>query len=116
MYDDPVLAVIPGATDRDRLLLVMSAAPGASLSLVQQSWSESTGWYNQTSIALTPDQVAQLRMSLGRGGAAGRAASSSVDWAMPSRRTTAPAAQVAGATEAAPAILSLSQFRQAESA
>lgn len=116
MFDHPVLAVIPGATDRERLLLVMSSTPGASLSLVQQSWSESTGWYNQTSIALTPEQVGQLRMSLGRGGAAGRTASPSVDWALPSRHTSNPATQKAGATEATPAILSLSQFRQAESA
>ena len=128
MSNELVLAVLPGATQRERLLMVMSATPGAALALVQQSWSETTGWFNQTSIELAPEQVAQLRASLGRGGAASRAAAPAPAWSMPQRNTgsqrsttpqrnaSARTAQKTGAAEATPAILSLSEFRRAESA
>lgn len=116
MSNELVLAVLPGSTQRERLLLVMSATPGAALALVQQSWSETTGWFNQTSIELAPEQVAQLRTALGRGGVASRAAAPAPAWALPQRNTTARTAQKTGAAEATPAIISLSEYRRAESA
>lgn len=116
MSNELVLAVLPGSTERERLLLVMSATPGAALALVQQSWSETTGWFNQTSIELTAEQVSHLRASLGRGGAATRTADRAASWPVPARNTAARSAQRTGAAEATPAIISLSDFRRAESA
>jgi len=115
MSDQLVLAVLPGSTERDRLLLVMSETPGAALALVQQSWSETTGWFNQTSIELTAEQVGMLRASLGRG-VAGRTGACVATWPMPARPSAARSAQKTGAAEATPAIISLSDYRRAESA
>lgn len=113
MNEQPVLAVLPGANERERLVLLMSATPGAAVELVQQSWSESTGWYTQTSLEMTGDQVALLRNSLGRVSGGNRFAA----MAPAQDRTRGRAFAGAGKpVEAAPAVLSLCDFRRAESA
>jgi hypothetical protein len=69
-----VLATVAGnsATQRLQLLLVSLPEGGNRLELRQQSWSETVGWYTQNGVSIDPEQVAELRNSLGLGGAAGR--------------------------------------------
>src|SRR5205823_5508295 len=51
----------------ERIQVVLNRGPGggSTVSLVQQSWSESLGWYTQKAIDLSPEQVRQLRSALG---------------------------------------------------
>jgi hypothetical protein len=50
----------------ERIQVVLNrAAGGATISLIQQSWAESLGWYTQKVMELTPEQVRQLRGALG---------------------------------------------------
>lgn len=69
-----VLATIDGqsAAERLQLVIVPAGENGTRLELRQQSWSQSVGWYTQSSVAIEPHQVAELRNSLGIGGQAGR--------------------------------------------
>ncbi len=113
MNEQPVLAVLPGANERERLVLLMSGTPGAALELVQQSWSESTGWYTQTSLEMTGEQVALLRNSLGRVSGANRIATSAPAQSPTKGRAAAGSGK---RVEAGPAVLSLCDFRRAESA
>ena len=67
-----VLSTISGATDKDRLLLVLChRAEGNRLELRQQSFADGIGWFNQSTIMLDPSQVAELRSALGTGGGRG---------------------------------------------
>lgn len=67
---ETVLATLPGTSDTDRLVVVLTAANGTSqVHLRQQSWGEGLGWYTQSSVQLDPQQVAGLRQVLGLGGA-----------------------------------------------
>ncbi|MEQ8788068.1 MAG: hypothetical protein RIC55_17300 [Pirellulaceae bacterium] len=45
---------------------------GSHLELRQQSYAESLGWYTQSSVKIEPQQVAELRNSLGIGGPSGK--------------------------------------------
>jgi hypothetical protein len=66
---DIVLSTISGATDKDRLLVVLSNEAGESrLELRQQSFGDGIGWFTQSTVALEPGQVAELRSALGTGG------------------------------------------------
>lgn len=68
-----VIATIDGSSPGHRLQLVMVARDeGTQLELRQQSWAESVGWYTQSSVAVEPEQVAELRNSLGLGGKSAR--------------------------------------------
>jgi hypothetical protein len=75
-----VLSTIDGIVPTERLALVLMplAEGGTRLELRQQSWSETVGWYTQSSVAIDSEQVADLRNSLGLGGAAGRLRRTSV--------------------------------------
>ncbi len=53
------------ADDRIQVVLDRTVAGDSIISLVQQSWSESLGWYTQQAMNLSPEQVAQLRAALG---------------------------------------------------
>src|SRR5438128_1549470 len=70
-----LLATLDSHHPDERIQVVLNrAADGdSSISLVQQSWSESLGWYTQKAMELSPDQVRQLRSALGMA-TAGRAA------------------------------------------
>ncbi len=61
------LTIIPGASENDRLLVVLchEKREGSYVELRQQSWGEGVGWYTQKSVTVQPDQVAELRNSLG---------------------------------------------------
>ena len=64
-----VLSTIAGATDKERLLVVLCNRAGESrLELRQQSFGDGIGWFNQSTVALEPGQVAELRTALGTGG------------------------------------------------
>ena len=53
------------ADERIQVVLNRAADGDSSISLIQQSWSESLGWYTQKAMELSPDQVRQLRSALG---------------------------------------------------
>ncbi len=67
MKAETCLATLPGATDSERLVVVLAPAAGGStrIALRQQTWAEGIGWYDQTSLELAPEQVHQLRAVLG---------------------------------------------------
>jgi hypothetical protein len=69
-----VLATLGSDCADERIQVVLERrGEGASIvSLVQQSWSESLGWYTQQAMELTTEQVGQLRAALGLS-AAGKA-------------------------------------------
>jgi len=68
--NETVLSTIVGATDDERLLVVLvhSSAYGSRLELKQQSWGDGVGWFTQSRVEIQPDQVADLRSALGAGG------------------------------------------------
>ena len=53
------------ADERVQVVLNRTSDGASAVSLVQQSWSESLGWYTQQALDLTPEQVGQLRSALG---------------------------------------------------
>lgn len=64
-----VLSTIAGTTEKERLLVVLCQHSGESrLEMRQQSFAEGIGWFTQSTIALEPSQVAELRTALGTGG------------------------------------------------
>jgi hypothetical protein len=64
-----VLSTIAGATDKDRLVVVLCNRAGESrLEMRQQSFGDGIGWFTQSTITLEPGQVAELRTALGTGG------------------------------------------------
>lgn len=69
-----VLATIPGSctTERLQLVLLQQSEGGSRIELRQQSYAEALGWYTQSSVAIEPEQVAELRNALGIGGASAR--------------------------------------------
>jgi hypothetical protein len=67
---ETVLATLPGASDRERVLVVMAqGADGSHVEIRQQSWGEGYGWFTQSTVQLEPSQVAGMRQALGLGGA-----------------------------------------------
>lgn len=60
------LAVIPGSVDGERLLVAhRHDSRGSRIELRQQTWGEGIGWFTQNSVPLEPQQLAQLRATLG---------------------------------------------------
>jgi hypothetical protein len=61
------LATLSSDHADERIQVVLDRGPSgvSTISLVQQSWSESLGWYTQQVMNLTPEQVVQLRSALG---------------------------------------------------
>ncbi|MEX2176856.1 MAG: hypothetical protein WD872_20990 [Pirellulaceae bacterium] len=64
---ETVLSSIPSATETERLLLVLVQRPEATsrVELRQQTFSNSIGWFTQSTVQLEPGQVAALRNALG---------------------------------------------------
>jgi hypothetical protein len=70
MPTELILATLPGASDREQVVVChVQTAEGSRVELRQQSWGEGLGWFTQSSVQLEPHQVAGLRQSLGLGGA-----------------------------------------------
>ena len=59
------LATIDGQTSGERVLVTLCNDDcGSRVELRQQSWGDGIGWFTQNSVALHPDQVAQLKSVL----------------------------------------------------
>ena len=63
---ETVLTTLPSASETERLLLVLvqSADAGSRIELRQQSFSNSIGWFTQSTVHMEPGQVAALRSAL----------------------------------------------------
>ncbi len=84
---ETILAELPGNSDVERVLLVHKVhGPHrqTELELRQQSWAPGIGWFTQSSVHLTPQQMGALRMTMGQA-STGKPASSV---RFPSRRTS----------------------------
>ena len=68
---ETVLGVLPAASEKERVLLVLVQAAdsvgalGSRMELRQQSFGDGIGWFTQSSVHLEPGQVADLRNTLG---------------------------------------------------
>ena len=67
MHQETIVGTLPGQTEDDRVVIVLCQhGIGAnSLELRQQSWGEGVGWFTQSSVEMSPRQVADLRNVLG---------------------------------------------------
>jgi hypothetical protein len=66
---EAVLAAIPSSeVERLLVVLIQSGEGGSRMELRQQSFSQSIGWFTQSTVQLEPGQVAALRNALGTGG------------------------------------------------
>ena len=67
MNNQPIiLATIPSDQENQRLQVVMDQeAVGTKLRLEQQSFGNGIGWYTQSSVEISPDQVPVLRQAFG---------------------------------------------------
>jgi hypothetical protein len=64
------LSVLPGASEHERVVMVLchhASSPASYVELRQQSFGAGLGWFNQSTIRLEPEQVADLRRALGAG-------------------------------------------------
>ncbi|MEE3372562.1 MAG: hypothetical protein VX346_24710 [Planctomycetota bacterium] len=67
MHQETIIGTLPGQTEDDRVVIVLSQqvmGPN-TLELRQQSWGEGVGWFTQSSVEMSPRQVADLRNFLG---------------------------------------------------
>lgn len=65
---ETILNELPGDRVDQRLLVVHvveSASLASAIELQQQSWADGLGWYTQSTVRLSPDQLAGLRSLLG---------------------------------------------------
>lgn len=64
---ETVLSTLPATSENERVLvvLVQSVIDGSRLELRQQSFGDGIGWFTQSTVALEPGQVSQLRNALG---------------------------------------------------
>ena len=62
------LATLPHSDEAQRVQLVLCQPAGraAYLELREQSWGEGVGWFTQSTVHLGTDQVAALRIALGK--------------------------------------------------
>lgn len=67
---ETLLSVLPGSNDQERVAVFLChQGCGAScIELRQQSWGDGVGWFTQSKVLLEPDQVADLRDTLGKSG------------------------------------------------
>ena len=67
MQQETIVATLSGQTEDDRLVVVLCqhANGGNALELRQQSWGEGVGWFTQSTVEMSPHQVAELRNALG---------------------------------------------------
>lgn len=63
---ETILSVLQSDGDVDRVVLVLRQAFGHSqIVLRRESFSEDVGWFPQSTIELSPDQLGQLKQALG---------------------------------------------------
>ena len=64
--DETILSVLQGDNESSRVVVVHRRGFGVSgLVLRRESYSEAIGWFEQSSIEMSPDQVGQLKQALG---------------------------------------------------
>ncbi len=64
--DETILSVLEGEDELSRVVLVHRRGFGASgVVLRRESYSEAIGWFEQSSVEMSPDQVGQLKQALG---------------------------------------------------
>lgn len=64
---ETIVNVFPGMDDAQRLVIAVEQESDGESRLVlrQESYSEAVGWFVQSRVAIEPNQVAGLKMSLG---------------------------------------------------
>ncbi len=63
---DVLLTVLPGHDPNKRVAVMMHREKQEStIQLCQQTFSEAVGWFTQSSVELTPEQLSGLKNSLG---------------------------------------------------
>ncbi|MAV36331.1 MAG: hypothetical protein CMJ59_12845 [Planctomycetaceae bacterium] len=67
MPQETIVTTLSGQTEEDRLVVVLCqyAAGANALELRQQSWGDGVGWFTQSTVEMSPRQVANLRNALG---------------------------------------------------
>jgi hypothetical protein len=64
--DETILSVLQGDDELSRIVLVHRRGFGASgVVLRRESYSEAIGWFEQSAVEMSPDQVGQLKQALG---------------------------------------------------
>jgi len=64
--DETILSILQGDNDHNRVVVVHKRGFGTNcLLLRRESYSDAIGWFEQSSIEMSPDQVGQLKQSLG---------------------------------------------------
>ena len=64
--NDVILAVLSDERDDERVALVHRREFGNhQILLRRESFSDDVGWFEQSSVAISPDQVGQLKQALG---------------------------------------------------
>lgn len=64
--DETILSVLQGDHESNRIVVVHRRGFGTSgLVLRHESYSEAIGWFEQSSVEMSPDQVGQLKQALG---------------------------------------------------
>ncbi|MFT5523491.1 MAG: hypothetical protein ACI9HK_001438 [Pirellulaceae bacterium] len=65
-YQETPLNLLPGECDTERLQVVLVQESGDShIELRQQSFSDTMGWYSQSTVQLSHQQWAALKMTMG---------------------------------------------------
>ena len=66
-HRETTLATLAGSSETERVVLVLVAkTEGSVVELRQQSWGEGVGWFTQNNVQLEPQQIAELKQTLGQ--------------------------------------------------
>jgi len=66
-HRETTLAILAGSSETERVLLVLTDGNSSSVvEMRQQSWGEGVGWFTQSHVQLEPQQVAELKRTLGQ--------------------------------------------------
>lgn len=68
---ETIVNVFPSSDENRRLVIAVEQLPNSASRLVlrQETFSSDVGWFVQSQVAIEPEQVPALKMSLGRAGA-----------------------------------------------
>jgi hypothetical protein len=64
--NETIFSILQGDDDSNRVVIVhRSGFGGSSLVLRRETFSDDIGWFEQSSVEISPDQVGQLKQALG---------------------------------------------------
>lgn len=64
--DETILSVLQGDDELSRVVMIHRRGFGTNaVVLRRESYSEAIGWFEQSSVEMSPDQVGQLKQALG---------------------------------------------------